>query len=304
MLNILHFEGYAYCQYIRCCLSVQHVTLCKICPDIDTNVIWLQSSAWTDTFCNVRWPLCPSQVSLTWHRLLTQRLSDTIKLVGPIISCEGAAYRGNISGQWRTNPHVQSYVLAMDKEALQILEREGDVLQCHKDRWDAIFFGELGSSLAILKAGLSIDSFVIRYALHNLSLVSCSFSTALHVALKIPLWHWWQMSKIWNVCIDYWAAAEHIQVSCQCLTSLQKQKKFSASSGSSPELSYPSIVICTCNHMHASHAFGLGLGTNTLIGGSPKTGAAMQGKSCCECTESLPVTATYHRTDFCHRDCA
>lgn len=103
---------------------------------------------------------------MTWHRLLTRRLSNTIKLVGPIISCEGAAHRGNLSDVWRTNPHVQSYVLAMDRDAVQIMDQAGDVLQCHRDRWDAVFFGELGSSLAVLKAGFNIDSFITRYAVN------------------------------------------------------------------------------------------------------------------------------------------
>ena len=51
----------------------------------------------------------------------------------------------------------------MDQVALQILAQEGQVMQCHRDRWDAVFFGELGSSLAILNAGYNIDSFVVRW---------------------------------------------------------------------------------------------------------------------------------------------
>lgn len=38
-----------------------------------------------------------------------------VKLVGPTISCEGSPYKGNAKGEWRTNPHVQSYVLATDQ---------------------------------------------------------------------------------------------------------------------------------------------------------------------------------------------
>ena len=105
-----------------------------------------------------------SQGELAWHRLLTQRLSDEVKLVGPVISCEGAAYRGNTTGLWRTNPHVQSYAFAMEQAAISIFVQEGQVLQCHQDRWDAVFFGELGSSLAILNAGYNIDSFLVRYS--------------------------------------------------------------------------------------------------------------------------------------------
>ena len=102
------------------------------------------------------------QGELPWHELLTRRLSKEVKLVGPVISCEGAAYRGNTTGLWRTNPHVQSYVLAMDQTAVKILAQEKQVMQCHRDRWDAVFFGELGSSMAILNAGFNIDSFVTR----------------------------------------------------------------------------------------------------------------------------------------------
>lgn len=30
-------------------------------------------------------------------------------------SCEGSPWQGNAAGEWRINPHVQSYVLATDK---------------------------------------------------------------------------------------------------------------------------------------------------------------------------------------------
>lgn len=102
------------------------------------------------------------QKQLPWHRLLTQRLSKDVKLVGPVISCEGSPFQGNVSDHWRTNPHVQSYVLAMDQEALQILKKDNTVLNCYNDRWDAVYFGELGSSLAVLKAGKNIDSLISK----------------------------------------------------------------------------------------------------------------------------------------------
>ena len=100
------------------------------------------------------------QKQLPWHRLLTQRLTGEVKLVGPVISCEGSPFQGNVTDHWRTNPHVQSYVLAMDQEALNILIKDGTVLNCYNDRWDAVYYGELGSSLAVLKAGKNIDSFL------------------------------------------------------------------------------------------------------------------------------------------------
>ncbi|KAL0053416.1 hypothetical protein WJX82_005424 [Trebouxia sp. C0006] len=117
------------------------------------------------TNSSVRGPYLPPYIpkQLPWHRLLTQRLTKEVKLVGPVISCEGSPYQGNVSDHWRTNPHVQSYVLAMDQEALQILKKDNTVLNCYNDRWDAVYFGELGSSLAVLKAGKNIDSLIPKY---------------------------------------------------------------------------------------------------------------------------------------------
>lgn len=51
----------------------------------------------------------------------------------------------------------------MDQEALRILIKDGTVLNCYNDRWDAVYFGELGSSLAVLTAGKNIDSFLSKY---------------------------------------------------------------------------------------------------------------------------------------------
>jgi hypothetical protein len=51
----------------------------------------------------------------------SSQLSDQVKLVGPVISCEGTPYRGDASGPWRRNAHVQSYALATDAEGLQVL---------------------------------------------------------------------------------------------------------------------------------------------------------------------------------------
>ncbi|KAL0029714.1 hypothetical protein WJX79_004145 [Trebouxia sp. C0005] len=117
------------------------------------------------TNSSVRGPFLPSYVQghVAWYTLLTQRLSKDIKLVGPVISCGGTYFQGDPSSVLRKNPHVQSYVMAMDRETIEIFREEGQVFKCHKDRWDAIFYGELGSSLAILDQGFNIDSLLPRY---------------------------------------------------------------------------------------------------------------------------------------------
>jgi hypothetical protein len=52
--------------------------------------------------------------------LRCSRLEGATRLVGPTISCEGSPLGGNGSAEWRVNPHVQSYALAMDRVALQV----------------------------------------------------------------------------------------------------------------------------------------------------------------------------------------
>lgn len=57
--------------------------------------------------------------------------------------------------------HRGSWVL---QAALDILRRDSEVLKCYNDRWDAIWYAELGSSAAILNAGYNIASLLHRCA--------------------------------------------------------------------------------------------------------------------------------------------
>lgn len=143
----------------------------------------------------------------------TSRLTDSVRLVGSTISCEGSPLHGQRKGEWRRNPHVQSYAVATDavrragpagsccssgavtaalsaatltlpttlpppaagaarccccvrlaaQAGLQLLIADAAVFGCHKDRWDTIFYSELGSSKAILDAGFNIDCLMLRY---------------------------------------------------------------------------------------------------------------------------------------------
>ena len=58
-----------------------------------------------------------SQGKARWQDIFTSRITDSVKLVGSTISCEGSPKDGNVSAEWRTNPHVQSYIVATDKVA-------------------------------------------------------------------------------------------------------------------------------------------------------------------------------------------
>lgn len=118
----------------------------------------LMNSSVRGPFLPAHWP---SQVH--WTTIFTERISDTVKLVGPTISCEGAARNGDPVGPWRRNPHVQSYVIATDQVGLSILKHDGEVLKCHNGIHDAIWHAELGSSAAVLNAGYNIDCLMLRY---------------------------------------------------------------------------------------------------------------------------------------------
>ncbi len=97
-----------------------------------------------------------------WSQPLISKLRGPVKLVGPTISCEGQAQGpGGLPG--RTNPHVQSYVVAMDYEALTILQSDNATLQCFDTMMDVIYHSELGSSAVLFDRGYSIDCLMTRY---------------------------------------------------------------------------------------------------------------------------------------------
>jgi hypothetical protein len=113
---------------------------------------------------SVRGPFLESYFRGHWTDPFLSLLRGRVKLVGPTISCEGSPFQGNVQGHWRKNPHVQSYAFATDIIGLDVLLQDPNVFTCHSDRWDAIYYSELGSSEAMFKAGYSIDCFLLRYA--------------------------------------------------------------------------------------------------------------------------------------------
>lgn len=138
---------------------------------------------------SVRGPFKPSYLpdSIHWTKAFTDRLTDDVKLVGPTISCVGVPFNANQSNEWRRVAHVQSYALATDMVGLRLLINDGNVsltrhsannfhegvsscstmlmqvFKCHETRWDAVWYSELGSSMALQQAGFNIGSFLVRY---------------------------------------------------------------------------------------------------------------------------------------------
>ncbi|KAK9787128.1 hypothetical protein WJX73_004056 [Symbiochloris irregularis] len=114
---------------------------------------------------SVRGPFLPPYWpdTLHWSHVLTGKLTDKVKIVGATISCEKCWLGGNTQSTLRHNPHVQSYFMATDQVGLKILQSAQNVFKCYEEMWDTIYYSEVGSSLAILNAGYTIDSLMLRY---------------------------------------------------------------------------------------------------------------------------------------------
>eukprot|EP01025_Chloroclados_australasicus_P067784 TRINITY_DN939_c1_g1_i1.p2 TRINITY_DN939_c1_g1~~TRINITY_DN939_c1_g1_i1.p2 ORF type:complete len:416 (-),score=23.99 TRINITY_DN939_c1_g1_i1:2601-3848(-) len=114
---------------------------------------------------SVRGPFLPTYLKgvMRWVDLFISKLNDKVKLVGPTINCQGTPKDGDIQGEWRYNPHVQSYAMATDKVGLKVLLDNGQVFTSYSLFWHTIYYSELGASLAILQAGYNIGSFMMRY---------------------------------------------------------------------------------------------------------------------------------------------
>ena len=97
-----------------------------------------------------------------WTDVFISKITDTVKLVGPTINCEGSPLKGNVDAHWRRNPHVQSYTVATDQVGLSLLLQDGKVFQCYDDMWDTIYHSEIGSSKVLLDAGYNLDSLMVR----------------------------------------------------------------------------------------------------------------------------------------------
>lgn len=46
---------------------------------------------------------------------------------------------------------------------LDVLTSDGHVFNCYEDMWDTIYHSEVGASRAILNAGYTLDSLMLRY---------------------------------------------------------------------------------------------------------------------------------------------
>lgn len=75
--------------------------------------------------------------------------------VGPTVNCGGVLGRHSPG-----TPHLQSYLLATDAVGLGVLRA---VLRCLDDKFDTVLASEMGATAAVLAAGYSFDSLMLRY---------------------------------------------------------------------------------------------------------------------------------------------
>ncbi len=148
--------------------------------------IWMNPS--------VRGPFMPAYLrgSMHWTEPLLSKLRGDVKLVGPTISCEHATI-----GPAVNKAHVQTYVVATDREGMAVLRRSGTVFNCWGSLDEVIQHSEVGTSQVIFAAGWSIDSLMLRYqvsggagaawALASPCCASCSAATSL---LRCPQRTW------------------------------------------------------------------------------------------------------------------
>jgi hypothetical protein len=120
------------------------------------------------------------QGHMHWTDHLLRKLSDTVKLVGPTINCEGAPYKGDPTLHYRKNPHVQSFVVATDQVGMALLLKDRNVFRCYDNIADTIYHSELGTSKVVLDAGYNIDCLMVSHPIPSFGLsVNCLLSSIL-----------------------------------------------------------------------------------------------------------------------------
>ncbi|KNC97237.1 uncharacterized protein SPPG_07624 [Spizellomyces punctatus DAOM BR117] len=96
---------------------------------------------------SVRGPFMPTYTKGCWTDLLLSRLNERVKLVGTTYNC-------------RPRPHVQSQVLAMDRDAFNAAAGS---MQCWTNMHDAVMRGEVQLTQDIRNAGYGVDVLMTSY---------------------------------------------------------------------------------------------------------------------------------------------
>lgn len=103
-------------------------------------------------------PFIPAYVSeKNWTKLFTQKINDSVKLVGTSIVALPPTDLG------KYGPRVEGFFFCTDRVGLQILWDRRTIFCIHPTKEHAIVDGEYGISRAILEAGYSMDCMLYKY---------------------------------------------------------------------------------------------------------------------------------------------
>lgn len=113
----------------------------------------------------VRGPFLPTflQDQQHWTDYLLRRLRGATKLVGPTISCQDPESGLNTTDGHAAVPYVQFLVMATDAAGLALMDKEKSVFACYNNTQSARFWSERGAPRAVIKAGHTLDSLMVRY---------------------------------------------------------------------------------------------------------------------------------------------
>jgi len=103
----------------------------------------------------VRGPFLPAYAKMKWYQPFIDLMTNDVKLVGPTINV--CTLFGSVQ------PHVQSYMFAMDDECLQFLQESQFFNKGYTDRMEIIKNLEVGLSTVILNHGWNISCLVPEY---------------------------------------------------------------------------------------------------------------------------------------------
>lgn len=103
-------------------------------------------------------PFLPTYYPKTqhWSTIFTSKITDSVKLVGTVISCLSRDDSGGYG------PKVAGYCFATDNVGLNILLNHKTIFKNHETKFDAIM-AEYGTTTAIINAGYTIDCLMYRY---------------------------------------------------------------------------------------------------------------------------------------------
>jgi hypothetical protein len=109
--------------------------------------------------CGVIGPILPSFMPKSWHwaSAFTEKMTDTVGLVGTSITCLPKKDRG-VYG-----PKVEGFAFALSANALDVVRTHGTSFKQHETKIHAIIKGEYAMTNTIMEHKIGIDCLLLAY---------------------------------------------------------------------------------------------------------------------------------------------